>query len=98
MKCPECGRSGAYIGLNLIECINAECRHYKPPRTKEKLARVFWRLKSGLSGNSRLLSIDAATKRAVEGNNKFGENTHWVEVEEDEGDDISWLFGGSYLP
>lgn len=26
--CPECGRDGAYVGLNDVECKNPRCRHF----------------------------------------------------------------------
>lgn len=28
MNCPECGAVGAYVGLIMVECPSATCRHY----------------------------------------------------------------------
>lgn len=30
MKCPSCGSDKAYIGLNVVECGNIQCKHWKP--------------------------------------------------------------------
>lgn len=34
-NCPEC-RSDAYIGLNVVDCSNAKCRHYTPTEKRRK--------------------------------------------------------------
>lgn len=31
MNCPRCNASGAYIGLNVVECLNERCEHFKAP-------------------------------------------------------------------
>jgi hypothetical protein len=91
MKCPICGKEGAYIGLRQVECKRRRCVNFKrPPRTGIK-ARVHWKV-NGRKGNSRILDLADAEIRADEGNEDYGDGTHWVEKEKEDGEDISWHF------
>jgi len=31
MNCPACNTPGAYVGFTSVECVNAECEHFRPP-------------------------------------------------------------------
>lgn len=37
--CPKCGSKGAYLGLVTVECLNPDCKHYKPEPC-EKLTSI----------------------------------------------------------
>ena len=88
MLCPVCGTAGAYIGLRIVECRNRKCRNFKRPPSLGLDARVHWDI-NGKRGNSRVLDMVDAEIRAEEGNEKFGEGTHWVELEDAE---TSWIY------
>ncbi len=36
MNCPDCGKQ-AYVGLNVVECSNTDCRHYVGPPVEPEL-------------------------------------------------------------
>lgn len=91
MNCNICGRDGAYFGLKQVECRNKSCKNFKvPPRTGIK-ARVHWKV-NGRCGNTRVLDKADAELRAEDGNEEYGPGTHWVEEEEQDGEEIPWTF------
>lgn len=38
MNCPRCNAPGAYVGLNVVECSNERCEHFKAPERSPALA------------------------------------------------------------
>lgn len=82
MKCPVCGTSNVYIGLNLVECTNRSCRLYTN-KEKKNLARVVWNI-NGNRGKSKWMPVKEAIEKIEQDNSLFGEGTHWIELDDGE--------------